>query len=202
MNHPREEFTFLMIKPDGVMRGLAGEVISRIERNGLKIVGLKMYQPTREQTDGHYPKNPEWIKRLGEKTKSTYDTYNKSVLEEMGTDDLLEVGKMVRNWLLDYLTMGPVIMMAVKGVHAVDMIRKLVGHTLPFKAEMGTIRGDFSVDSPVSANQDKRAVFNVIHASETQEEAEHEFNFWFGANEPIWDYKRSDEMIMSLPSEK
>jgi len=196
MKHPKEETTFLMIKPDGVMRGLTGDIISRIEKNGLKIVGLKMYQPNKDQTNDHYPKDSAWIKRLGEKTKATYDKYNKNMKEELGTDSLDEAGGMVRSWLLDYLTMGPVVLMAVKGVHAVDMIRKIVGNTLPFKAEMGTIRGDYSVDSPISANQDKRAVFNMIHASETQEEAQHEFEFWFGKSEPIWDYERSDEMVM------
>ena len=69
------------------------------------------------------------------------------------------------------------------------MVRKIVGNTLPFKAEMGTIRGDFSVDSPVLANKEKRAVFNIVHASATPEEAEYEIKFWFGSA-PIYDYKR------------
>lgn len=202
MEHPKEEATFLMVKPDGVIRGLTGEIITRVEKAGLKIVGLKMFVPTKEQVDKHYPKDESWIDRLGQKTKATYEKYDKDMMTELGTDQTMEVGKMVRSWLMDYLTMGPVVAMSVKGVHAVDMVRKIVGHTMPFKAERGTVRGDFSVDSPVSANAEKRAVFNLMHASETQDEAKHEFEHWFGNKEPIWDYERSDEMVMYPNSKK
>ena len=85
--------------------------------------------------------------------------------------------------------------MIVKGIHAIDMIRKLAGPSMPSEAEMGTIRGDFSVDDSTAANRDKRAIHNIVHASETQEEAEHEINFWF-APEDICDYKRAEEDIM------
>ena len=202
MKHPKEELTFLMIKPDGVQRGLTSEIVSRVERCGLKIVGLKMFKPERERVNGHYPKDKAWITRLGQKTKDTYDKYGYDMKKEQGTEDLFEMGTMIREWLLDFLTSGPVIIIAVKGVHAVDMLRKLVGNTVPSKAEMGTIRGDFSVDSPASANRDKRPLYNIVHASETQEEAEHEFKHWFGDNEPIWDYERSDEMIMFPKSKR
>jgi nucleoside-diphosphate kinase len=77
----------------------------------------------------------------------------------------------------------------VQGVHAVDMVRKIVGPTMPYLAEMGTIRGDFSADSPVNANAERRAVFNLVHASETPDEAKHEINHWFGKNS-IHKYKR------------
>jgi nucleoside-diphosphate kinase len=85
--------------------------------------------------------------------------------------------------------------MVIKGIHAVDMVRKLTGNTLPVLAEMGTIRGDFSVDSPIAANKGKRGVRNLIHASETPEEAKHEIEFWFSPEE-IHDYKRAEEDIM------
>ena len=87
-----------------------------------------------------------------------------------------KIGRMVRKWLIDYMTSGPIIKMIIKGVHAVEMMRKLVGNTYPAVAEMGTIRGDFSVDSAVQANSSKRAVHNIIHASGTIEEAKHEIN--------------------------
>lgn len=194
--HPREEVTFLMVKPDAVVRGLTGEVMRRIEQVGLKIVGLKMFRPEVKQVDDHYPKDEAWITRLGTKTLTTYEKYGFDAKAELGTDKAEQIGPMVRKWLIDFMTSGPVVVMAVKGVHAVAMTRKLAGSTMPSDAELGTIRGDFSVDSAAAANRDKRAVFNLVHASETQAEAEHEIKHWFGEKEKIWDYSRSDEMVM------
>lgn len=195
MAHPKEEKTVVLIKPDGVKRGLIGEIISRIERRGLKIISLEMIQATREQVDNHYPKDEKWIRRLGEKTLNNYKTYNIDPIKELGTDDPLEIGKMVRGWLLDYMTSGPMVKMIVQGIHAIDMVRKLAGKSLPAEAEMGTIRGDFSVDSATAANRDKRAIHNIVHASETPEEAQNEINLWF-AVEDIFEYKRAEEDIM------
>lgn len=193
--HPKEERTVLLIKPDGVKRGLIGEIISRIEKRGLKIISLEMIQATREQIDEHYPKDKEWIRRLGEKTLKNYKIFGFDAQKELGTEDQMEIGKKVRGWLIDYLISGPMVKMVIKGIHAINMVRKLAGASMPAEAEMGTIRGDFSVDSATAANRDKRAIRNVIHASETPEEAEHELNFWFAA-EDIHDYKRAEEDIM------
>jgi nucleoside-diphosphate kinase len=195
MKNPQEEETFVLIKPDGVKRGLTGEIISRIEQRGLKIIALKMIWATKDQIDEHYPKNDSWIKRLGEKTLATYEKYGYDAKEEVGTDDPMEIGKIVRGWLMDYMTSGPVVKMIVQGIHAVDMVRKMVGNSIPAMAEMGTIRGDFSVDSSVLANRSKRAIHNLIHASETETEADHEINFWF-APEELCEYKKAEEDIM------
>ncbi len=154
-----------------------------------------MFWATKEQVDGHYPKDEKWLKRIGEKTLKNYQDYGLDIKEELGTDDLLEIGKMVRGWLIDYLTSGPMVKMIVKGIHAIDMVRKIVGSSMPAQAEMGTIRGDFSVDDATAANRDKRAIHNLVHASETPEEAAHELRFWF-APEEIHDYKRAEEDIM------
>jgi len=193
--HPKEEKTVLIVKPDGVKRGLVGEIISRVEKRGLKIIALEMVQATKEQVDEHYPKDPAWVKRLGEKTLHNYVTFGFDPKKEMGTDDAMEIGKQVRGWLIDYLTSGPMVKMVVKGIHAIDMVRKLVGKSLPTEAEMGTIRGDFSVDDATAANRDKRAIHNLVHASENAKEEEHELGFWFAA-EDIYDYKRAEEDIM------
>ena len=193
--HPKEEKTVLLIKPDGVKRGLIGEIISQIEKRGLKIIALEMVQATKEQIDGHYPKDEKWIKRLGEKTLKNYRDFGFDVKKELGTDDLMEIGKQVRSWLIDYLTSGPIVKMIIKGIHAIDMVRKLAGPSMPAEAEMGTIRGDFSVDDATAANRDKRAIHNIVHASETSEEAKHEIEFWFSPEE-ICDYKRAEEDIM------
>lgn len=142
MPHPKEEKTFLLIKPDAVRRGLSGEIIKRIEARGLKIIALGMVRATEDQVDGHYPKDKKWIKRLGEKTLKTYKNYDINPEEELGTSDAMEIGKMVRQWNIEYLTEAPLIKMVIQGVHAIDMVRKLVGDTIPAFAEMGTIRGD------------------------------------------------------------
>jgi len=189
MKNPKEELTYLMIKPDGVRKGLIGEIIRRLEQRDLKIVALEMFQPTLEQIDEHYPKDETWIARLGQKTFKTCEKYNVSPKDEFGTDNELEMGKLVRGWLVNYMVSAPLVKMIVQGTHAVDMVRKIVGPTLPNLAEMGTIRGDFSVDSPLIANAEHRAVMNLAHASETPEEAAHEIEHWFG-KDAVHVYKR------------
>lgn len=193
--HPREEITFLMIKPDGVRRGLTGEIVRRIEQIGLKVVGLRMLRPSRKEVDDHYPKDKKWVTRLGEKTLATYEKYGFDPVKELGTAKAEKIGPMVRRWLIDFMTSAPVVAMVIKGVHSVTMVRKLAGNTQPSEAELGTIRGDFSVDSAASANRDRRAIYNLVHASETEAEARHEIQHWFG-KDTVHDYQRSDEMVM------
>lgn len=195
--HPKEEMTVLIIKPDGVKRGLIGEVVSRIERRGLKIIALRMIWPTREDIDNHYPKNEAWITRVGEKTLATYAKYGLDAAKEFGTQDPLAIGKEVRSWQLDFMTSGPAVKIVIKGVHARDMVRKLVGSTMPAQAELGSIRGDFSVDSASAANRDKRAVYNLVHASETEDEFMNEKGLWF-ADDEIFDYERAEDKTIGL----
>lgn len=183
-----------MVKPDGVKRGLVGEIVRRVERVGLKVVGLRMIKPSAKEVDDHYPKDKSWVTRLGEKTLATYQKFGYDAKKELGTDQAEEIGPMVRKWLLEFMTSAPVVVMAIKGVHAVTMVRKLAGATMPADASLGTIRGDFSVDSAAVANREKRAVYNLVHASETEEEAEHEIKHWFG-REPIHDYQRTDDEV-------
>lgn len=192
MIHPKEEKTFVLIKPDGVRKGLIGEIIKRFEQRDLKVVAMEMFQATRKEIDSHYPKADTWVRRLGEKTLSTYEKNGLSindVKKDFGTTDLLKVGKVVRGWLVDFMISAPMVRMVVQGVHAVPMVRKIVGATMPASAEMGTIRGDYSADSALSANLERRSVYNLIHASETAEEAAHEIKHWFGKH-PIHKYKR------------
>jgi nucleoside-diphosphate kinase len=189
MKHPKEELTYVMIKPDGVRKGLIGEIIKRMEQRDLKVVALEMFQPTHKEMDNHYPKDEKWISRIGERTSGTYAKYGHDLKRDFGTTDTLKVGKEVRKWLVDYMVSAPLVKMVVQGVHSVDMVRKIVGATMPYQAEMGTIRGDYSADSAISANIEKRAIFNLIHASETPEEAAHEIKHWFGKNK-IYKYNR------------
>lgn len=188
------ERTFAMIKPDGVMRGLIGEIIHRLEQRGLKVIALKMIQATREMVDDHYPKAESWIERLGDKTLGTFQEQGWDPEEHLGSSDKREIGQQVRDSLLDYLTMGPMVCLVVEGVHACDMVRKIVGDTRPILAAPGTIRGDFSVDAATSANLNRRSLFNLIHASEDAEEASHEISHWFSPEE-IHDYYRTDDSV-------
>ncbi len=191
MAHPiKEERTFVLVKPEGVRKGLIGEIIRRFEQRDLKIVALEMFQPTHKMIDNHYPKDPKWVERIGEKTLSTYSKYNMDSVKELGTKDPKKLGAMVRTWLIEHMTSAPLVRMVVQGVHAVDMVRKISGPTMPYLADMGTIRGDFSMDSPAIANAEKRPVHNIIHASETAEEAKHEIKHWFGSKPPVFEYKR------------
>ena len=191
-DNPKQEKTFLMVKPDGVKRGIIGDIITRCEQRNLKIVALKMEAATRDQIHGHYPTDPAWVTRLGEKTLKTYAKAGWDANEELGTDDPSKIGEMVREWLLDFMTSAPVVKMAIQGVRAVDMVRKIAGETMPADADMGTIRGDYSCDTALIANAEKRAVHNLVHASETPQEAEHEIKYWFG-EEGVCEYKRSEE---------
>jgi nucleoside-diphosphate kinase len=190
------ERTFVMVKPDGTQRGLVGEIIGRFEKRGLKLLALKMVKPTFEHLDAHYPKDDAWMSRLGDKGFNCFAEYGIDPKEVMGTDNKLEAGKMVRQWLVDYMMDAPVVAMVIEGIHARDMVRKIVGSTLPSKAEIGTIRGDFSVDSPAAANLNKRSIKNLVHASETKEEAENEIKHWFSEQEICPDYDRVDHAAM------
>ncbi|NCO44170.1 nucleoside-diphosphate kinase [Candidatus Berkelbacteria bacterium] len=192
--HPKDEITYVMIKPDGVKRGLTGEILRRFEQRGLKVVGIRMLKPTKEQIDTHYPTDVEWIERLGKKTAATYEKIGWDLKEKMGTNNLLSIGKQVREWVVEYMISAPVVCIIIKGVHAVEMVRKLAGDTKPCDALPGTIRGDYSVDSPALANSEKRSIYNIVHASETQEEAQHEIKHWFGDYE-LNDYDRTDDMV-------
>jgi nucleoside-diphosphate kinase len=187
--------TFVMVKPDGVERGLIGEIVGRFERRGLKIIAMKMMKPSIEHVNEHYPKDEAWIERLGEKSFNTFAEYGMDTKAVAGTDSKMEAGKSVRKWLVEYLADAPVVAMVVEGIHAVDMVRKIVGATLPHKAEIGTIRGDYSIDSPAAANLAGRPIRNLVHASETKEEAKHEIAHWF-SEEEIYDYDRADHAAM------
>ena len=174
-----------MVKPDGVRKGLTGEVIRRLEQRDLKIVALRMFQPTREAIDEHYPKDNEWMKRVGEKTLATYHKYGLDPIAEVGTEDPLEIGRAVRGWILDYMVSAPLVKMVVQGVHAVDMVRKLAGDTQPALAEMGTIRGDYAMHTGL----------NIIHASDSVESAGREIDLFFKPEELIGWKDGNDDWI-------
>jgi len=192
----KEERTLVLIKPDGVKRGLVGEIVKRIEQRGLKIVALQMFWPNKAELAKHYSYDDKtYVASLGNKNLVLYEKYGLDPAKILGTNDPVDIGHMIVEWLEMYMTSGPVVKIIAQGIHAVEMVRKLVGSTMPSQAEMGTIRGDFSVDSAVLANTNKRAVRNLVHASGTVEEAEKEIALWFSEKE-IHEYKRAEEDIM------
>ncbi|MBI4114569.1 MAG: nucleoside-diphosphate kinase [Candidatus Niyogibacteria bacterium] len=195
MAHPSEEKTVVLIKPDGVKRGLIGEIITRIEKRGLKIIALKMVWPTQEHIDKHYPAHDDWFRSIGERLTEFFKAQGLDAAKHFGTSDYIEMGKQTKGWLKNYLTEGPIVAMVIQGMHAISTVRKIVGSTYPAEALPGTIRGDFSVDAPTAANVDGRAVKNLIHASGNADEARNEVEHWF-APEEIHTYKRADEDIM------
>ena len=195
MQNVRRERTLVFLKPDGVQRGLVGEIIRRLEQAGLKIVGLKMLRASLALLDRHYPSDEGFLRTIGGKTREAFEAAGLDVRKEAGTDDPLAIGRQVRQWLVAFVASAPVVAFVLEGTHAVAVTRKLVGDTLPFRAAPGTIRGDLSADSPTVANLQKRAVRNLVHASGTLEEAATEIELWFSAGE-LHDYERVDGALI------
>jgi len=195
MGDVRHERTLIFIKPDGVQRGLVGEVLRRFERAGLKVVGLKMVHAKPDFLEKHYPNNEDFLRTLGGKTREAFAAAGLDVKQQTGSDDPLTIGRAVRGWLIDYVSSSPVVAFVLDGIQAVGTARKIVGDTLPFRAAPGTIRGDFSIDSPTVANPQRRPVRNMIHASGTVDEAEFEIKMWFRPEE-LFAYRRVDETLI------
>ncbi len=179
MDHPKNERTLVVVKPDGIQRALIGEIMKRYERIGLKLIALKMFVPTEKMIEEHYLLDSEWKKNVGEKAISSYVKKG----ETPPSSDPIEVGNLVVGRLKKYMTSGPVIAMVWEGAHAVELVRKITGGTEPRSAGVGTIRGDFVVDSYQMADGADRAIRNLIHASGSVPEAEKEIPHWFGKAE-------------------
>jgi nucleoside-diphosphate kinase len=193
-DYPSIEKTFLMIKPDGVKRGLVGEIYSRFEDLGLKLVSARMIKATEEQAKGNYPGTEEWLINLGNKTYVNYDNNVSEIEKDLGISDKLEIGKKIYDALVKYLMEGPVLISVWEGNHAVRIARKLIGKTDPTLADIGTVRGDYGLDTPQFAVKSGRIVFKtIVHISDSKEEAEREIKHWFGDKyEYLGDYNRVD----------
>jgi nucleoside-diphosphate kinase len=186
-----KERTLVIIKPDGVQRSLVGEIIKRFERVGLKMVAMKFMVPTPEQVEEHYTLDPHWKRNVGEKSLEVYKKKGGTPPSE----DPIEIGNIVVGNLKKYMTSGPVLVMAWQGAHVVEIVRKLVGGTEPRSTDVGTLRGDFVLDSYAMADTDGRAIRNLIHASGSVDEATQELAHWFSESELI-DYRLVQEGIL------
>lgn len=187
---PHAERTLVIIKPDGVQRGLIGEIISRFERTGLKFVGSKFFIPTQEKLEEHYNKDEAWFKKKGER-----------IIEDLKSQDLpvekepLEYGKGIIDTIIHYMTAAPVFAFVIEGNQSVAIVKKLVGSTEPATADIGTIRGDLTLDSYGHSTYENRAVRNLIHCSESPEEADREIAVWFDEAD-LMNYVTAQERIL------
>ena len=163
------ERTVVLIKPDGVQRKLIGKIIDRFESSGLEITEMKLINAEREIIEKHYPAEEEYLITLGRKGSDAGDDIK----------DFKEQGMMIIKWLREYLSGNDIIAIVISGKNAIAIVREIVGHTNPTKAEKGSIRGDFGMDDILTANKERRACKNLIHASGNKEEAEREIKLWF-----------------------
>lgn len=182
--------SLVLLKPDAVQRSLVGEVISRIERTGLKITALKMLCATREQIVDHYHKDEAWFLRKGNGIVEDRKAHGKPIEKEA-----VEYGRDIIEQNVKFMMSGPIIAFVVEGGMAPLVIKKITGDTAPTLSDVGTIRGDLSIDSYELAAVDGRAIRNILHCSENAEEAEREIKVWFSDAE-ITKYRLVAEQIL------
>lgn len=186
------ERTLVLLKPDAVQRGLVGEIISRFEKPGFKIIGMKMVYADKDIAGRHYADDEAWLRTVGENTRKSLAAKGKD--KNLEPDDMA-IGRRVRSWLMEFISMSPTIALCVEGHGAIEKIRQIVGDTQPHKASPGTIRGDFALDSYAMADEATRPIQNLIHASDSKETAEREIAVWFKPNE-LYPYQRVDENLI------
>lgn len=187
---PHQERSLVILKPDAVQRSLIGEIVSRFERAGLKISAMKMVMATEAQLLDHYNKDDEWYQRKGEGIVKDMEAHNMTVDREP-----IEYGKDIIRNMVTYMTAAPLVAMVMEGNQATAVVSKLVGTTEPATSDVGTIRGDYTLDSYAHATIENRGVRNLIHQSESPEEAEREIKIWFEEGE-INNYVTAQERIM------
>ena len=188
--HPHQERTFVILKPDTVQRSLIGEVIKRFERTGLKCTAMKMFVPDEETLLKHYHKDDAWFLKKGNRTIDDLKAQGRPVEKEA-----IEYGKDIIRTIVHYMTAAPVVAMVWEGNQSVAVVTKLVGTTEPTTSDVGTVRGDYTVDSYGHSSYENRAVRNLIHCSESPEEAEREIALWFDEKD-VMQYTTAQERIM------
>lgn len=187
---PHQERSLVLLKTDTVQRSLVGEIIKRFEQTGLKISAMKMLEATEEQLLSHYSKDDAWYLKKGEGIVTELQEQGKEVDREP-----IEYGKDIIRTVVKYMMASPIVALVFEGNKAVSVVTKIVGTTEPSTSDVGTIRGDYTVDSFGHATFENRAVRNLVHQSESPEEAEREIKIWFADNE-IMQYTTAQERIM------
>ncbi len=184
------ERSLVILKPDTIQRGLIGEIISRFEKKGLKLVGMKMVWPTEEIAARHYDQPESAMIALGERTLAAYREKGEELDETP-----IEIAQRIQKTLVKFMTTGPVVVMVIEGAHAVAHVRKIRGGTNPLSADVGSITADYTIDSYFIADENKRAIRNLVHASGTVEEANAEVAIWF-EEEELFNYSTAADMIL------
>ncbi|MFZ2299988.1 MAG: nucleoside-diphosphate kinase [Candidatus Moraniibacteriota bacterium] len=188
--HPKKERSLVMIKPDGVQRALIGEIVARFERTGLKFIAMKFLVPKAEQCWAHYNKDEEWFLKKGARVTDDRKAHGMPIEKEV-----IEYGKDIIQANVDFFTSGPVLAFVIEGNQSVAIVKKIVGGTEPTTSDVGTIRGDLTVDSYALSSLDNRAVRNLVHCSDSPEEAEREIPIWFEKSELV-SYRLVGEQIL------
>lgn len=186
----QHERTLVICKPDTIQRGLIGEIITRFERKGLKIIAMRMVLPTKKLAMDHYFWSDEEKEASGNRTIEALSSKGIEI-----TKTAKAYAEDVQRRLYTYLTAGPVVVMVIEGAHAIEHVRKVVGHGNPLSADIGSIRADYSMDSYVVADEVDRAARNLIHASGNRSEADREIKVWF-TEDDICDYDLAIEKIL------
>ncbi len=187
---PHQERTFVMLKPDAVQRGLMGDLIKRFEATGLKCSAMKMFNADEKRLFEHYNKDDEWFLAKGNRIVEDLKAQGKAVEKEP-----IEYGKDIIRANAKFMMSAPVVAMVWEGNQAVAVIKKLVGSTEPATSDVGTVRGDYTVDSYSHAAVEDRAVRNLVHCSDEVSEAEREIELWF-KDEEVMCYVTAQERIM------
>ena len=174
------ERSLVILKPKAMSGGHMWEILTRSERVWLRILAGNLIHADPEIMWRHYPDHRvDRIKRLGEIGIENYEKFGMNIEEDFGTTDAHQIGTTVRRWLIEMMTSDLIFVTVWEWPHAIEIIRKLVWHTLPLLAAPGTIRGDYSYDSAYLANMEHRPIDNLIHASGDKEEAAYEISIWF-----------------------
>lgn len=188
--HPKKERTLVILKPDAVQRGLVGETLRRLERTGLKFSAFKFLVPEEDQCWKHYNKDDEWFLKKGNRVIDDRKAQNLPIEKEA-----LDYGKDIILANVKFFTSGPVLALVLEGNQSVAVVKKIVGGTEPTTSDVGTIRGDLTIDSYELSSIDNRAVRNLIHCSDSPEEAEREIPLWFSEKE-IVSYRLVQDQIL------
>lgn len=181
----KKERTLILFKPETIQRHLIGEFMQRFERRGLKLVACKLVLATSKLVGEHYAETNDW-EGTGNKTLKGYEQTGVDVsLTPSAGKTPLEIGLWIRQKLINALQGRVLLALIWQGAHAVALGRKIVGATNPLQADVGSIRGDYSVDSYLLGDTLERPVQNLVHASSSVDEAEREIKVWFKENEII-----------------
>ena len=186
------ERTFVILKPDTIQRSLVGEIVNRLERTGLKMVAAKMLMADEKRLIEHYGKDDTWYLEKGTKRVKLMKDAGKKVDPKRAP---IEYGKDIIRGVVRYMQSSPLLAMVWEGNQAVAVVKKLVGTTDPTASDVGTIRGDYQLDSYSLSDAEQRGIRTLVHCSDQPAEAQREIPIWFAKKE-LNEYRHINEAIL------